>query len=231
MAKELAEICKDIQTHMKMSRITDKNRGKHDFMGLYSQIFAAYRSSATSMFEIGVNRGGSIMMWRDYFSKAQVYGIDRTMRKCLIPKDERDRITILQLDQSFKEGLEGFGKKYGPFDVGIDDGSHVWSHQILTFETLWPYIKPGGTFVIEDVVTSYDAWVNSEGQTRPNRNYGEKHPSCMEYFHTLVDHLNFNGKDYETSPWDEFQRTIDWISFRVNVIVVKKKAQGSYDPC
>ncbi len=54
--------------------------------------------------------------------------------------------------------LDAFALR-GPFDIGIDDGSHIWCHQILAFERLWPAIKRGGLYVIEDVLTSYDAWL------------------------------------------------------------------------
>jgi hypothetical protein len=40
-------------------------------------------------------------------------------------------------------------------DVVVDDGSHVCSHQITTFKTLYPYLKPGGIFFVEDVTTNY----------------------------------------------------------------------------
>lgn len=202
-------------------RVTDKNRGRHNFMELYSQIFAPHRKSATTMFEIGVNRGGSIRGWHEYFKNAKIYGCDIRQRGNV---SGCERATLVQLDQSSKDSLLDFANKYGPFDIGIDDGSHVWSHQILTFETLWPFIKPGGLFVVEDTCTSYDAWVNQEGQKRPNRNYDEKRPSCVEYFQKLSDHLSFNGEDYEYNDnWSEYQKTIDWIAFRNNVLWVKKR--------
>ena len=220
--KSLSEICKEI-TDRDISS-TDKNRGPHDFMSLYSQIFAPYRDSAEKMFEIGVNRGGSIVMWERYFKKAIIHGLDIYFRKGKARMIEHDRLKLIELDQSKKDQLENFGKTYGPFDIGIDDGSHVWSHQILTFETLWPYIKPNGLFVIEDVITSYEWWIKQEGQKRLNRNYNEKHPNCVEYFQNMIHHLNFDGNDtLPPETWTIYQNTIDWIAFRTNTIFIKKK--------
>mmetsp|Transcript_26068 Transcript_26068/g.69536 ORF Transcript_26068/g.69536 Transcript_26068/m.69536 type:complete len:172 (-) Transcript_26068:197-712(-) len=44
------------------------------------------------------------------------------------------------------------GTGYG---VVIDDGSHVPRHMLLTFQTLWPYVRPGGVYVLEDIGYSY----------------------------------------------------------------------------
>jgi hypothetical protein len=203
-------------------RITDKNRGAHNFMELYSQIFAPYRQTATTMFEIGVNRGGSLRGWHEYFKNAKIYGCDIRQRGSV---SGCDRATLIQLDQSNNDALLAFANQYGPFDIGIDDGSHVWSHQILTFETLWPFIKPGGLYVVEDTCTSYSAWINTEGANRAHMKYDDSATSCVEYFKSLVDHLNFNGEDYEKNKdWSVYQKTVDWLAFRNDVLWIKKKA-------
>ena len=37
----------------------------------------------------------------------------------------------------------------------LDDGSHRRKHQVETFRALWPSIRPGGYFIVEDIHTSF----------------------------------------------------------------------------
>ena len=53
-------------------------------------------------------------------------------------------IRFEQGDQSDPKFLERLARTYGPFDVVIDDGSHIGRHTIATFEGLWPAVRPGG---------------------------------------------------------------------------------------
>jgi len=45
---------------------------------------------------------------------------------------------------------------WGPFDIVIDDGSHISQHQIKTFEYCFIHcVKPGGLYIVEDLQTSF----------------------------------------------------------------------------
>lgn len=208
-------------TRLSLWQIYKKHRvhrgtDKGPFINMYTKLFEPYRDTAEKVFEIGVNRGGSILMWEEYFSKARVYGLDLKQRGHRIPGE---RIQFVQLDQGNEDQLKAFGKGEGKFDIGIDDGSHIWWHQILTFETLWPYIKVGGVYVIEDLCTSYEAWLKNAA----HRDYDAKGPpSCMDYFKNMVDHLNYNGEVVAKENWSVYQRTIDWIVFREGAIFITK---------
>ncbi|MFX1384905.1 MAG: hypothetical protein ACFFBP_20950 [Promethearchaeota archaeon] len=203
-------------------RTTDKNRGRRSHLGLYEILFEPYRHSATKVFEIGVNKAGSIKAWRRYFSSATVYGID-IREKTLNRISSLERVVPVNLDQGNSEQLEDFAKN-GPFDIGIDDGSHIWKHQILTFEKLWPAIKPGGLYVIEDVSTSYE---NYRKHNNPQFSI-----SCINYFKHMIDEINFYGEDIDRTPkevWHSYQKTIDWICFRSNAVFLRKRITD-FDP-
>lgn len=180
---------------------------------LYEDLFAPYREKATKVFEIGINKGGSIRMWQEYFPNAQIFGMDsnrgivNNMRMAKVP-----RVTALRVNQNDIIALQQFAHDHGSegFDIGIDDGSHLWGDQIQTFEILWPTIKDGGLYVIEDTLNSY---YYKEGNTGP---------SAVDYFKHLVDVINFWGEDDVSKPV-EFQSTIDWIGFRYNAIFIKKQ--------
>ena len=93
--------------------------------------------------------GASLYMWRDYFPKAQIFGCD--IVKEIIFND--DRINCFQCDQSNKDSvLELINKTGEDFDIVIDDGSHITEHQIISAQTLLPFVREGGYYIIEDVL-------------------------------------------------------------------------------
>ena len=51
--------------------------------------------------------------------------------------------------------LKSLADQYGPFDIVIDDGSHAPAHQVASLTALWPHVKVGGVYLVEDLHTSY----------------------------------------------------------------------------
>ena len=105
--------------------------------------------------------GGSLRMWREFLPEAKIVGLDIDPR---CKAFEGGNATVETCDQSNPEQLTAIGVKHGPFDVVIDDGSHIWSHQVLSFETLFPFVAPGGHFIIEDLDTSYGHYTEMYGR-------------------------------------------------------------------
>lgn len=90
-------------------------------------------------------------MWRNYFPRAAIYGVDLYEKRL----DGEKRITALQADQSDPDALRLVVDACPMFDLVVDDGSHIGSHVITTFEVLFPKLRPGGYYAIEDLETSY----------------------------------------------------------------------------
>jgi demethylmacrocin O-methyltransferase len=137
---------------------TDKKRGAHGYTTNYTRHLGGRRRAVSCVLEIGIGGhedpdagGGSLRMWRSYFPNATVYGIDIYEKR--VGGDSR--IVVLQADQSDRESLERAVAGCLPFDLVVDDGSHVGSHIIISFEVLFPRVAPGGLYVIEDVATAY----------------------------------------------------------------------------
>jgi hypothetical protein len=65
------------------------------------------------------------------------------------------RRRVRQLDQSWAEDLAELCRQEAPFDIIIDDGSHLSAHQIATFEHLYGALREGGVYVVEDVQTPF----------------------------------------------------------------------------
>jgi hypothetical protein len=167
-------------------------------------------------------------LWYRYFYKAHVYGLDIDVERIPSLSDCGGRASAHKIDQSRAEQLRSFANEHGPlFDIVIDDGSHRWSDQISTFETLFPYVREGGLYVIEDTDTSYMSPLYVD------RGFDVGDISCMEYFKNIADELNLYGsKFYEERPgkamyadqMTEHQRTIEWLMFSRAMIVLKKRA-------
>lgn len=173
----------------------DKSSRFHNYAVKYDKILSPFKTSFLSVLEIGVAQGQSIRMWNDYFPNAVIHGADIS-KASEVCETYSKRIKFHLVDQRSRVQLKNL-EQFSPFDLIIDDGNHFWFEQILTFETLFPYVKSGGIYIIEDVTTSY--W----------KEY-KNHPiSTMEYFKTLVDAVNFNGKK-ATMPKDPPKEFGDW---------------------
>jgi hypothetical protein len=137
------------------------NKWAH-YLPFYDRAFAPYRGSPVRMLEIGVSRGGSLDLWRQYFGPdAVLFGVDIDPA-CARQVDMPSQVRIgSQADPGFLRGVAG---EMGGIDIVLDDGSHVASHQRTSFQTLWPLLSPGGLYVIEDLHTAY--WPNWEGGLR-----------------------------------------------------------------
>ena len=134
----------------------------HGYTRVYEVLLGAARAAPLKIAEIGLmhvytqaeyagrheQKGcPSLAMWAEYLPQAAVYGLDLVDFTAL----STERIRIAQGDQGKREDLAGFAGKYGPFDVIIDDGSHASHHQQITLGALFPYLVPGGIYIVEDL--------------------------------------------------------------------------------
>ncbi len=128
---------------------SDKGATAHRYVDHYERHLGPLRHHVMSILEIGIYRGASLQMWRDYFPNAVVYGLDINDVKV-----GGDRIHVLRGDQS-DEALLARIRELGPFDVIIDDGSHFGSDVHATFAGLFGSLQADGVYVIEDMHTAY----------------------------------------------------------------------------
>jgi hypothetical protein len=125
----------------------------HGYLPHFEAMLAPLRNEAFELLEIGVHEGGSIRMWHEYFPAARIVGVDV---KPIELKDDLPRYTFVKGSQADLTLLLRLATQH-KFRVIVDDGSHLWGHQIFTFQTLFPYLEPGGIYICEDIQTSYGA--------------------------------------------------------------------------
>lgn len=134
----------------------------HFYTPLYDMILGPRRSEVSRMLEIGLLRNGpevgedadrvtgdlpSVRMWLDYFPHAMVHGFDISDFSFY----QHDRFSFTRGDSGRTEDLEAIAPANVFFDFIIDDGSHASFHQQLAFATLFPKLRPGGIYIIEDL--------------------------------------------------------------------------------
>lgn len=144
----------------------------HDFCYFYESILQSKRLEIKRILEIGVFFGSSINMWRDYFPNAVIEGMDsfagrqgngttfpnadRYLIEHLVEPKERTRLH--RVDQSNVLELGDWSRTASKdYDMILDDGSHLMRDQQQTLGFLFPHVKSGGVFIVEDLHTSNDS--------------------------------------------------------------------------
>lgn len=119
-------------------------------------------------------------MWRKYLGdNAVIFGIDVDAR-CGQFDDPQLNIRIgSQADPTF---LRSVVEEMGGVDIVLDDGSHVASHQRVTFDTVFPLLSYGGIYAAEDLHTSY--WTNFGGGYRRKGTFLEVVKAMIDDMHT-----------------------------------------------
>ena len=128
----------------------------HHYFDIYTKHFEAYRHRPIRMLEIGVFRGGSLRMWKEYFHPDSIIvGID--IDKSCKAHEIADRKVFVRIgSQADPEFLLAVTEEFGPFDIILDDGSHKTHHQNISFGALFrAALTDGGCYMVEDVHTNY----------------------------------------------------------------------------
>lgn len=122
---------------------------KHNYLPFYEQFLAPLRDKEITLLEIGVDKGNSLFMWREYFQLGKIVGMDCIDKKAL---ESVDRIFIEIGDQNQIADLDRVAATHGPFDVIVDDAGHYPPSQVFCHKHMLQYMKPGGFYILEDLV-------------------------------------------------------------------------------
>jgi hypothetical protein len=121
----------------------------HTYIPLYETLLAPYRSNTnTSLLEIGVYKGHSIRMWKEYFG-GKVTGIDIKLQASFDDLIDDPQFRVIIADATQVSILDLL--KDETFDIIIDDGSHQLKDQIISFNLLKSRVRSGGLYIIEDI--------------------------------------------------------------------------------
>ena len=197
---------------------TDK-WGSHFYTTHYQNHFKSFKYKKINFLEIGVggykdpySGGNSLRMWKVFFPFAKIFSLDIHDKS---PQEE-NRIKIFKGSQVDEDFLDTISVTVGELDLIIDDGSHMNEHVIKTFDYLFPKLKNGGIYAIEDTQTSY--WKHYDGTSEDFNKPG----TIYHYFKSLIDGLNheeFMISDYKKTYYDQ---NIVSMHFYHNMIFIYK---------
>lgn len=185
------------------------------YISVYYTLFNHMRNNPITLLEIGIGTmipgvsssmqgyalegykpGGSLRAWRDFFPNARIIGVDvqpdtqftdePRIETYLCSSIEKDKVDAL---------METLDKPQ--LDIIIDDGSHYHDHQLQTLKNFYPYLKPGGLYIIEDInesckINKYPSFVGCMCNNDPYFFVGIKNNVCVIY----KSHINSKRENY-----------------------------------
>lgn len=138
---------------------TDKESRHRYCSGLYEALLARFRGRPIRILEIGVWQGGSLELWRQWFPKAAILGIDPAPQCASIYG-----VTIMDAN-AYAPAIVA---RLPDFDIIIDDGPHTPESQLACLDLYLPKLREGGVLVIEDIQQPEFATVLLERAKHPD---------------------------------------------------------------
>ena len=198
----------------------DLNKWLHYF-DIYEENFSKFKKKKIIILEIGIAKGGSLRMWKNYFSsESKIVGIDINP-EC--KKFEKDNIKTYIGNQTDVNFLSSVIKDIGKPDIIIDDGGHTSNQQIISFNFLFSRLNDKGIYLVEDTHASY----HSDFQDRQDGF------TFMDYAKSLADKLNLWYQYYDYKIYKKeikekinipnFTKNTYKISFYNSIVVFEKR--------
>ena len=152
------------------------------YIDAYESWLSPFKERPVRILEIGIQNGGSLEIWNEYFPNAElIIGCD-ILKSCGKLTYAADKIQVVVGDANSSEAIAQITNLSPTFDIIIDDGSHTSSDIVKSFSHYFGLLKPDGIYIAEDLHCSY--WESFQG--------GLRHPmSSMSFFKKLVDLTNF----------------------------------------
>lgn len=211
------EMCSHADKLSEMERfyLLGRHNRSHKFahyFEIYNHHFAKYIGKDVNIMEIGVNKGGSLQIWKQIFGPgSKIFGVDidpatKTM--------EDDQISIYIGDQADRAFWEKVKSEIPRLDILIDDGGHYMEQQIVTFEEMFPHISDEGIYLCEDTATSYNAKYTSDCQR-----------TFIDYSKKFIDYIHaWYSQELEVN---EYTRTMNSLHYYYGVLAIEKKVMYS----
>ena len=178
----------------------------HGYTRYYNELLATWRHKPITLVEIGVDGGESIKMWSEYFTSpdTHIYGVDIHDKK-----GDLGRGKFVLGDATQPNFIHDLVNLTGPVDIIVDDGSHMVSQQKDSLRLLWPSLKPGGLYIVEDCHSSYHyPWTTHEE---------------VSFVHSMLDWIDSLMEKGASHCGVPTESAIEEIVFRKSLVILKKR--------
>lgn len=178
---------------------TDKNTWNvhtgHTYGPVYENLFSKIKNKSKNVMEIGIDRGGSIKLWHDYFTNATVYGLDIMNENQVwseIKNNSRIKLytSTNAYDNTFIQNT--FINNNIKFDMILDDGPHTLDSMIFFVKYYSQILTDDGVLVVEDVQDIN--WCNTLTENTPDE---------------LKKYIKIHDLRNNTGRWDDILFIID----------------------
>lgn len=198
-----------------MYDLSDKASWSHNYCGHYGHWFAPLKGEAITLLELGIGGedtyiGKSLIGWSFYFENGIIGGVDLYDKKEL---EQHDRIYTYQGSQDDPTFLKGVVEDLGTPNIIIDDASHLSNLTIKSFEILFPLLKSGGLYCIEDLDCAYDKTFNGSPIKTDK--------TSVTYLMDLV--YDINSVERRNPSYKRLRQDIESIHFYNDLCIIKKK--------
>lgn len=202
---------------------TNKRSNKwSNYFEIYHRHFDKFLNQQINLLEIGIDQGGSLELWHEYFKdQCNLFAIDINPYVLTLEFDFAVDITIG--DQTDYQFWTNYINNYPKFDIVIDDGGHTMADQLTTLIHIFPHLNDGGILLVEDTHTSYwPAW--GGGINNPNT-FIERSKSLIDLLHQQhIQNIQPN------TQLNNIFKDLFSISFYDSVVVFEKKIHQLNSP-
>jgi hypothetical protein len=160
---------------------------------IYESYLGRWREKKFTLLEIGVLNGASLRMWRSYFPRARVLGMDIDPAAQARVGNRFEILTGSQSDPALLDRAASADLRFV-----IDDGSHVNELSIATFRHLFPQLPSGAVYVLEDTLCTYEpAWRSWPGMQYidPTVNLENRRSDIDDFLAELLHDCDVNGDE------------------------------------
>ena len=133
--------------------LTDKNT-LHSYLDVYELLLRNRKTSAKNIMELGIWKGGALLLFHDYFQNASIYGIDvlpiTNVDESVLSKE---RIHCIPDTNAYSdETIIKIKELNIKFDFILDDGDHTETSMIYYIKNYLDFLTSDGILIIEDFV-------------------------------------------------------------------------------
>jgi SAM-dependent methyltransferase len=152
--------------------------------------------SVDRVLEIGMWDGGSLALLNEIFSPGLLVGVDLQQRSdseyfrdYVLAHPQTRFTTHWGVDQADVEALRDVVRQTDveAFDLIVDDGAHLYAPTKAAFQELFPLLRPGGCYVIEDY-----GWVHLPEMQAPDSPWSDQR-SMAELVYEIVGAMASEG--------------------------------------